>query len=109
MAPAKSRYAPSGQTVATGRGLYIRRVKSEYSFPLVFSPSVILSVLPLEQNRILGYTDLGEVEEAAPPTSDGSKPNLSSVFPVWKPNGKEGGWVGQPKGITTRWSSGGWA
>ena len=28
---------------------------------------------PLEQNRILGDTDLGEVAEAAPPTSDGSE------------------------------------
>jgi len=26
----------------------------------------------LEQNRILGDTDLGEVAEAAPPTSDAS-------------------------------------
>ena len=40
-------------------GLYIRRVRSKYSFPLVCSPCVILSTLPLEQNRILGYTDLG--------------------------------------------------
>jgi len=73
MAPAKSRYAPSGQIIATGQGLYIRRVRSEYSFPLVFSPLVILSAYPLEQNRILGYTDLGEVVEAPPPTSDGSE------------------------------------
>ena len=36
--PAKSRCAPSGQTVATGRALYIRRVRSKYSFPFVFSP-----------------------------------------------------------------------
>ena len=43
MAPAKSRCAPSGQTVATGRVLYIRRVRSKYSFPFVFSPCVILS------------------------------------------------------------------
>ena len=42
---------------------------------------MILSALPLEQNRILGDeqnrilgdTDLGEVVEAAPPTSDGSE------------------------------------
>ena len=27
----------------------------------------------MEQNRILGDTDLGEVAEAAPPTSDGSE------------------------------------
>ena len=73
MAPAKSRYAPSCQIVATGWGLYIRRVRSKYSFPLVFSPRVILSASPLEQNRILGDTDLGEVAEAAPPTSDGSE------------------------------------
>ena len=51
-------------------GLNIRR--SEYSVPFVFSPCVILSASPLEQNRILGNTDLGEVAEAAPPTSDGS-------------------------------------
>ena len=82
MAPAKSRYAPSGQIVATGRGLYIRSVRSEYSFPFVFSPRVTLSVSPLEQNRILGDTDLGEVAEAAPPTSDGSESNLSSASPV---------------------------
>ena len=82
MAPAKSRYALSGQTVATGWGLYIQSVGSEYSFPLVFSPCVILSALPLEQNRILGNTDLGEVAEAAPPTSDGSKGNLFSASPV---------------------------
>ena len=79
MAPAKSRYAPSGQTIATGRGLYILRVIYEYSFPFVFSPRVILSASPLEQNRILGDTNLGEVAEAAPPTSDGSESNLSSA------------------------------
>ena len=79
-----SRQISSGQTVATGRGLHIRRVRSEYSFPFVFSesPRVILSAPPLEQNRILGYTDLGEVAEAAPPTSDGSESNLSSASPV---------------------------
>ena len=71
-------YAPSGHIVATGRGLYIRRVRSEYSFPFVFSPRVILSVLPLEQNRILGDTDLGEVAEAALPTSDGSEGTVHS-------------------------------
>ena len=37
-----------------------------------FFPCVILTASPLEQNRILGDTDLGEVVEAAPPTSDGS-------------------------------------
>ena len=31
---------------------------------------MILSAPPLEQNRILGDTDLGQVAEAAPPTSD---------------------------------------
>ena len=82
MAPAKSRCAPSGQTVATGRGLYIRRVRSEFSIPFVFSPCVILSALPLEQNRILGDTDLGEVAEAAPPTSDGSEGKLQPPQPL---------------------------
>ena len=43
---------------------------------------VILSASPLEQNRILGDTDLGEVAEAGPPTSDGSESNLSSASPV---------------------------
>ena len=85
MAPAKSRYAPSGQTVATGRGLYIRRVRSEYSFPFVFSPRVILSASPLEQNRILGDTDLGEVAEAAPPTSDGSEGKFRWLRPPPQP------------------------
>ena len=77
MAPAKSRCAaPSGQTVATCRGLYTRRVRFKQSFPYAFSPCVILSTSPLEQNRILGDTDLGnsEVAEAAPPTSDGDPP-----------------------------------
>ena len=46
-------------------------MRSECSFPFVFSPRVILSASPLEQNRILGDTDLGEVAEGAPPTSDG--------------------------------------
>ena len=44
-------------------------MRSEYCFPFVFSPRVILSVSRLEQNIILGDTDLGEVAEAAPPTS----------------------------------------
>ena len=41
---------------------------------------MILSASPLEQNRILGDTDLGEVAEAAPPTSDGSEGKL--MYPV---------------------------
>ena len=40
---------------------------------MVAKARVILSASPLEQNRILGDTDLGEVAEAAPPTSDGSE------------------------------------
>ena len=73
MAPAKSRYAPSGQTVATGQGLYIRRVRSEYSFPFVFSPRVISPRRPWNRTESWGDTDLGEVAETAPPTSDGSE------------------------------------
>ena len=34
---------------------------------------MILSASPLEQNRILGNTDLGKVVEAARPTTDGSE------------------------------------
>ena len=37
---------------------------------------MILSALPLEQSRILGYTDLGEVAYAPPPASDRSKGKL---------------------------------
>ena len=71
MAPAKSRCAPSAVAI----GVYVLNtlysgVRSEYSFPFVFSPCVIPSASPLEQNRILGDTDLGEVAEAASPTSD---------------------------------------
>ena len=91
MAPAKSRFAPSGQTVATGRGLYIRRVRSEYSFSSVFSPCVILSASPLEQNSIMGDTDLGEVAEATPPQplmlSNGELAGyrLPVTGPPWRP------------------------
>ena len=70
MAPAKSRCAPSGQIVATGRGLFIRRVRSEYSFPFVFSPRVISPRSPWNRTESWGYTDLGEVVEPAPPTYD---------------------------------------
>ena len=41
-----------------------------------------LSASPLEQNRILGDSGLGEVAEPAPPTSDGSESNQSSASPV---------------------------
>ena len=102
MASAKSRYAPSGQTVATGRGLYIRRVSSEYSFLIVFSPRVILSASPLDQNSILGNTDLGEVAETAPPTSDGSESNLSGPAQRSRPGVTGSGrWEWLPPNLVT--------
>ena len=61
------------QIVATGRGLYIRRVRSEYSSPFVFSPRVISPRRPWNRTESWGDTDLGEVAEPAPPTSDGSE------------------------------------
>ena len=78
MVSSKSRCAPSGQTIATGWGLYIRRVRSEYSFPLVFSPRVISPRCPRNRTESGGDTDLGEVAEPAPPTSDGSEGKLRS-------------------------------
>ena len=63
-------------------------MRSEYSFPFFFSPCVFLSesASPLEQNRILGDTDPGELAEAAPPTSDASEGKLEAVRAVPTPS-----------------------
>ena len=58
---------------------------------------MILSASPLEQNRILGNTDLGEVVEAAPPTSDGSEGKLRSYcLEVMSLSGAWGCWSETP-------------